>query len=222
MQNMKKLLVNAGFIVGAAFALTSCYPGGAEYVEDTDLVYTNYDPDYDFGSVNTYYLSDSIQHIVDEGDEPDKSLDSFILDEIKGNLNALGWQEFNLDDTLTGAKPDIVVVSSLMVLTTYNIYYYPWYPGWGYYWKNSDGMNYYGYGWYYPWYGTSYVTSYSTGTVIILFFDPDNVDDENQKIGLSWVGVLNGLAGSGKSSAMTRISKGMDQAFKQSPYLQGN
>lgn len=220
---MKKLFLKFSIIAGIAVALTGCYPGGAEYTTDTDLVYTNYDPAYDFDSVQTYYLGDSIRHIVDEGATIDTKYDAYILGEIKSNLDALGWQEFDLNDTLSGDKPDVVVVTALMVLTTYEVYYYP-YWGYGWYWKGSNSTNYYGYGWYYPWYGYggSYVTSYSTGTVVMLMFDPILIDDANKQIKLNWAGVLNGLAGYGAVDAQSRISDGIDQAFSQSPYLSGN
>ena len=103
----------------------------------------------------------------------DTKYDAWILEQIKTNLEALGWQEFDLNDTITGDKPDIVVVTAFMVLTTYEVYYYP-YWGYGWYWKGTSNVDYYGYGWYYPWYGYggSYVTSYTTGTVAMLMFDP--------------------------------------------------
>ncbi|MBN2173988.1 MAG: DUF4136 domain-containing protein [Bacteroidales bacterium] len=219
---MKNLLIKFAVVSGIALGLFACYPEGVETTSDTDLVYTNYDPDFNFAGVQTYYLADSIQHIVDEGEEPDRSLDSFIISEIESNLMNLGWSEF--DTTLFPEQnPDIAVVASLMVTTTYNVYYYPWYPYWGWGWyKSSNSMDYYGYGWYYPWYGTSYVTSYSTGTVAMLMFDPDRADTTNKLINLSWAGLLNGIAGYGISDAKTRITRGINQAFEQSPYLGGN
>ncbi len=218
---MKKVFLNFAIITAIALGISGCYPGGVETTSDTDLVYTNYDPAYNFADVQTYYVGDTIRHFVDEGDSPDTKYDDFILGEIKTNLNELGWQEFNLNDTITGNKPDIVVVTSILVTTTYDIYYYP-YWGYGWYWKGTGNLDYYGYGWYYPWYGTSYVTSYTTGTVAMLMYDPDLVDNENQKIKLSWAGILNGLAGYGASDSKPRISSGIDKAFEQSPYLGGN
>lgn len=217
---MKKTLIKFAFISGLAIALTGCYPGGVETTTDTDLVYTNYDPEYNFAGVQTYYIGDTIRHFVDEGDTPDTKYDSEILNDIKSNLDALGWQEFNLNDTIAGSKPDIVVVTSILVTTTYDIYYYP-YWGYGWYWKATGNMDYYNYGWYYPWYGTSYVTSYTTGTIAMIMYDPDMVDDENQLIKLNWAGILNGLAGSSAADAIPRIERGIDQAFLQSPYLSG-
>ncbi len=217
---MKKTLIKFAFISGLAIALTGCYPGGVETTSDTDLVYTNYDPEYNFAGVQTYYVGDTIRHFADDPSTIETKYDSDILDFIKTNLNEIGWVEFDLNDTISGNKPDIVVVTSILVTTTYDVYYYP-YWGYGWYWKGTGNLDYYNYGWYYPWYGTSYVTSYTTGTIAMVMYDPDLVDNVNQKIKVSWAGILNGLAGSGASDAIPRISKGIDQAFAQSPYLSG-
>ena len=44
--------------------LSGCYPEGAEYVEELDLVLTNYDDSYDFSSKTTYAMPDSIIKIT--------------------------------------------------------------------------------------------------------------------------------------------------------------
>lgn len=220
---MKQQLMNLGFAVLIASALTSCYPGGAEYTSDTDLVVTNYNPDFNFGAIQTYYMADSISHIVPEGDEPDYSNDPFVIGEMERNFADLGWER--VDSTFAG-EPDVAVTLSAIRVQNYNIYTIPWYPGWGWgwYWKSSDDANYWGYpgyGWGYPWYGGTYVTSYETGTVVWYLFDPDNVDEENEVIYLDWQGAINGLLGSSTSNTKDRISRGIEQGFRQSPYLKG-
>jgi hypothetical protein len=216
---MKKVLIKFAFISGIAIALTGCYPGGVETTSDTDLVYTNYAPDYNFAGVQTYHLSDSIQHLVDEGDDINYSYDDLITSEIRTNLDNLGWMEI---DPTPQQNADVNVVTTILVTTTYNVYYYPWYPYWGWGWyKGTKGIDYYDYGWYYP-YGTTYVSSYTTGTIAIVMFDPDKADTTNKLINVSWTGILNGLAGTGGSETKTRLTRGIDQAFIQSPYLKGN
>lgn len=219
---MKKAFLKFAFYAGLVFALSGCYPGGVETTSDTDIVYTNYAPDFNFAGVQTYYMPDSIQHIVDDGDEINYSLDDFINNEIRSNMEELGWTAF--DTTLFPEQnPDITIVTTVFVTTTYNIYSYPWYPYWGWGWyKSTGGTDYYDYGWYYPWYGTSYVTSYSTGTIAMLMFDPDKADTTNKLINLSWAGILNGIAGYGVADAKPRIERGIAKAFDQSPYLGGN
>lgn len=220
---MKRIFLKFGFAVFIALALTSCYPGGAEYTADTDLVITNYNPEFDFANVKTYYLADSVSHVVPEGDKPDYSLDPFLVGEMERNFENLGWQR--VDSTFVG-KPDIAVTLTAIKVKNYNIYTIPWYPGWGWgwYWKSSDEVSYWGYpgyGWGYPWYGGSYVTSYETGTLVWYLFDPDNVDEENEVIYLDWQGAINGVLGSSVSSTKDRITRGIDQAFRQSSYLKG-
>lgn len=212
---MRKVLFKPIMLLAIVIGLASCYPGGAEYTDDTDLVYTDYNPDYNYGAIKTFLLADSINHIVDEGADIDRSLDSFIFAELRRNLENLGWVE----DTVS---PDEAIVVSAIKVTNYNIYTMPWYPGWGWgYWKSSDYWGYPGYGWGYPWYGSSYVTSYETGTVSWKMFDPDEVDESNEIIYVNWTGAINGVLGSSTSNTKSRITRGIDQAFKQSTYLQG-
>lgn len=219
---MKKLLLKIGILTGIALALTACYPEGAEYTEDLDLVVTNYDPDYNFKGIQTYYMADSIYHIVDEGVTPDRTYDAYIISELEKNFDALGYERLDTTD-VGSSEPDVAVVVTAVKITYYDYYSYPWYPGWGWgwYWKGTDYWGYPGYGWGYPWYGGGYVTSYETGTVLWDMFDPDNVDKENEIINVEWMGAINGLLGTSKPDTKDRITRGINQAFEQSPYLRG-
>lgn len=219
---MKSSLFKLGIIAAIAIGITSCYPGGAEYTSDTDVVVTDYDPEYSFKSVQTYYLSDSIDHITEDDDEPNTKNDAYIISELERSFNSLGWTRLDSTDA-GGNPPDVSVVVRAAQVTNYNIYSYPWYPGWGWgwYWKSSDETQYWGYpgyGWGYPYYPT-YVTSYTTGTLNWFLFDPELVDEENEILNVKWVGVINGVLGSSNSSTQSRITTGINQAFNQSPYL---
>ena len=217
---MKYVLFKIGILVGIVFALNACYPGGAEYTSDTDLVVTDYNPDYNFGDIHYYYLSDSISHIVEEGEEANTTLDSYVIGLLEDQLNALGWERSK--DTLVDPAPDVSVVVAAITVTNYNIYQIPWYTGWGgdWYWKGTD-WGYPGYGWYYPWYGYSYVTSYDVGTVAWFLFDPEKVDIEEELIYIEWMGGINGVLGSRTANTKDRIARGIEQAFTQSSYLSG-
>lgn len=48
---MKKTIV---FYLGIIIMVGACYPQGPEYYEDLDLVYTNYDDQYNIASTGTY------------------------------------------------------------------------------------------------------------------------------------------------------------------------
>lgn len=219
---MRKFLFKIVMLAGITVALTACYPGGAEYTSDTDIVLTNYNEDYNFNEVQTYYLADSINYVVEEGTTPDRSLESYILSELERNFDNLGWTR--TVDSLS-SEPDVAVLVSVIKVQNYNIYSYPWYGGWGWgwYWKSTGETTYWGYpgyGWGYPWYGGgTYVTSYEVGTVFWDLFRPDNVDEENEIIYDDWRGAVNGVLGTSTSSTKNRITNGIDQAFRQSAYL---
>jgi len=222
---MKTHLTKIGMLAVIVFALTACYPGGAEYTSDTDIVITDYDEEYNFNSISTYFLSDSINHIVEEGDTPDRSMDAFILSELERNFDALGWERLAPQDSVNpGPEPDVSVVVSAIEVQNYNYWYMPWYGGWGWgwYWKSTNESTYWGYpgyGWYPPYYGGGYYTSYTTGTVAWNLFDPKLVDEDNEDIYVQWIGAINGLLGSSKSTTQTRVTNAINQAFRQSPYL---
>ena len=85
--------------------LAGCYPQGPEYVEDLDVVITDYEPSYDFGAKGTYALPDRIVKItgdVVEGDEPQFIPDvtaTAILAQIDKNMLALGWTKVPYNDS---------------------------------------------------------------------------------------------------------------------------
>jgi len=224
---IKNTLTKVGLLAIIAFALVSCYPGGAEYLDETDIIYTNYNQDFNFGEVKTYYLDDSIQHVLDEGKNPDRSLDKYIVSELERNFDALGWERIIVEDPNNpGDPPDVAVVLTLVKVKNVQYYGYPWYPGWGggwyWYYKGTNYWGYPGYGWGYPWYGGSYVTSYETGTLVFDLFNPENIDEDDETVYVEWTGGLNGVLGSSTPNTKTRITNGIDQAFRQSPYLNGN
>ncbi len=214
---MKNVFLKIAVVISIVIGIAACYPGGAEYVSDTDIVITNYDPDYNFETIQTYFLSDSIRHLVKEGEEPDRKWDDFIIGELSAHFNGLGWDRLSAADINGGQTPDADILITVATITITNIYSYPWYGGWGYGWGGYPG-----YGWGYPWYGGAYVSSYETGTVLWTMFDPEDIDEENDVVYLNWEAVINGLVGSNPVNGQTRIKNGINQAFKQSSYLSGN
>ena len=195
--------------------INACYPGGADFVDQLDVVSTNYDDEFDFTPEITYSLPDCVVEIDDEdfdnpGNEiPDCISQQFsdeILKKIRENMTSYGFQEVDVED-----DPDLIFLVSAMETTNLYYFYNPgwwwgYYPGWGP-----------GWGWYYP-YPPSYVTSYTTGTVLMQISDPDGIEDE--RVPIHWNGIINGLLQGSNSSILSRIDRNVDQAFAQSPYLQ--
>ena len=197
---MKKKIV---FYLGIIVMMGACYPQGPEYYEDLDVVYTNYDDQYDFMSKGNYAIPDKIVKITEEiiNGQPEFVDDQFagpMLQQMESNMNALGWTK--VDDPSTA---DVVLFPAVWTNTTiyywydYWCWYYPWYCGWG---------------WGYP-----RASSYTTGTLVMtLVADGDNYVDPTQV----WTSAANGLLSG--SVNMTRVSNAIDQAFEQSPYLKVN
>lgn len=202
---MKQKLLTLVFLFSLGL-LSGCYPGGAEYDSDLDVVLSGYDDKFDFQSKGTYSIPDKIVKVTGEEGEPEYINDIYatpMLQQIEKNMTAYGWTKVE-----STASPDIQILPAAWSTTTVYSYGY-----WGDYYCYWDPY-YCGGGWYYPYY--PYYTSYSTGTLVILAVDPNsiNVDDSRTVV---WTGAVNGLL-SGTYN-VDRIYNGIDQTFTQSPYL---
>jgi hypothetical protein len=204
-----KLLKFFGF-AALVFLLTQCYPEGPVYTDELDLVYSNYDPSYNFKAKHTFALPDKLMKIDDDlinGGVPKfvkEPYASQMLGMIRQNMLSRGWAEVNADQ-----NPDVKLAPVTMEVTTtvyygYGGYWDWWYGGW--------------YGWYYPYPVT---TSYSTGSLIVTMLDPNDLSPDD-KARATWTFIVNGLLEGSDSQIAQRATKGIDQAFTQSPYLKLN
>lgn len=184
------------------FLLLGCYPDGADYTDELDIVYTVYDKEYNFQNATTYSLPDKIVILGDE-DNVEFIADVYaipILARIDSNLQALGWTKVDNDE-----NPDVQVMPASWTTTTISY----WGGGYWCYWDPY----YCGGWWYYPY---PIVSSYTTGTLMMNMVEkePSSVDGRKKVV---WVGAINGLL-QGSYNA-SRINNAIDQSFKQSPYL---
>ena len=124
-------------VISLILLVSGCYPGGPEFVDQLDLVYTDYDETYNFGSLQTYALPDGVIEIDDEeSNDPPEFIDELfgdaILDRIRQNMNALGYTEVDEDVE----DPDVFILASAMKTTNLYYWYDPcywcwWGPWWG-------------------------------------------------------------------------------------------
>ncbi len=203
---------NVLFAISLAFfgLMAGCFPGGPEFVDQLDVVYTDYDEEFNFTNSLTYSLPDGVIEITDKdpGNNPPEFIDEVfsdaILDRIRQNMTAYGFTEVDEDN-----DPDIIFLASAMSNDFYYFYnpcYWCWYnPGWGP-----------GYGWGYPWY-PGYVSGYTTGTLFLQMVNPAEIAGE--EIPVVWTGVVNGLLQGSDASIVQRINVTVDRAFSQSTYL---
>jgi hypothetical protein len=192
---------NLFYFIGIIILMVSCYPEEPVYYDELDLVYTNYTASFDFASKGTYSMPDKIVKITGnlvEGQDPEfvqEPYNTQVLNTIESNMTALGWTK--VDDP---ANADLTLFPAVWTNTTI-VYYYDYWC-WYYYY-------YCGWGYYYP-----YTTSYTTGTMVM--FLTASGQDYIEPTGV-WTAALNGLF-SGEYD-VSRVNKAIDQAFKQSPYL---
>ena len=206
--------------------LISCYPGGPSDAEDLDIVGTSHDKEFDFTAVSTFSLPDTIIHIVDndQQDSLGRDFDSLIINRVRDQMISLDYIERPVD-TLNPA--DVVMLISAMSTTNSGLYFDPgwlwgywgWWPGWGGYpgapvWGPGWGMGF-------P-VGFPIYVNYATGTLFITMIDPENSDIEEKTIAVTWLAAINSLLSGTSQEKEQRITDNIDQAFKQSPYLQKN
>lgn len=156
--------------------LLGCYPEGAEYIEDYDLVITNHDKAFDFGSVNTFALPDEVVKLTGnliKGEDPEFIEDEYadiIINSIRENMEDKGWIEVLKDE-----DPDVIILPSAVSSTTFIWYYDWWYWDWWY--------PYYWWGWYYPYpiYG---------GSIKIRFIQSCGFEECNQLVNMLRLSML--------------------------------
>jgi len=187
--------------------LFGCYPDGPEYIEDFDIVLTHFNDEYEFSSQKTYARPDRIVKITgnkQDGEDPEFIPDptaALILAKIDDNMQSLGWNRVDIDE-----DPDLLLTPASWETTTINYYYDYWYWWWGGYYP----------GWGYPPY---YVSSYTTGTLLMALVDP-SIEGANGNPIPQWTGAINGILTN--SYDADRVNTAIDKTFFQSPYLKIN
>ena len=210
------------FFISTPVLFFSCYPGGTEYYNETDIVATQYDDNFDFAGNQNYFMPDTIHHVVEEGkeDDVDRSYDDEILAKIAGHMATAGYTRFESDEIADSVLVDSANVVLTVVVTTTKYSgigyipggggYWGWYPGWGW-----GGGYYPGY----PGYGYTYTYSYSTGSMFIEMIDEDGIDHEEEILPVTWQATINGLLSGDEANMQWRIDRAIDQSFEQSQYL---
>jgi hypothetical protein len=206
---MKKLFL----ALSVSLLFASCAREGPVYIDELDLVYTNFSPYFNFQEQRTYYIPDSVVFIEENlppGERPEMVNPLFadrILQRMRSNLNRRGWTQSN--DYLTA---DMIVFPAANKTVVTN-YWYNWgmwgwgFPGWG-------G----GWGWGYPGFFPPTVTTHRTGTLFVQFAYPGDIDADGY-MPVMWTMIVDGMFEGTTSGILNRIDRNVDQGFTQSPYL---
>lgn len=204
---MKRLLI---LLFTALFAqlVSSCYPEGADNIEDYDVAMTNYDTGIQFSSFSTFAIADTIVYFSDEKEpHPNHQFDEKIVELVTENFTARNYQQVD-----TNASPSFVVTISAFSNINYAYYVDNWYDRWGWYWGWWGGP----FDIYYPWYPIG-IYAYRTGTLVIDMISTTHRADN--KINVVWSGIVDGLLQGSPKFIERRIEEQIRQCFDQSPYL---
>jgi hypothetical protein len=105
-----------GWVTVLLIVLSGCYPNGPEFIQDYNIVVTDYDPDFDFGSRKTYYMPDTINfetNITGEDiEERLREIEALILDVVEDNMADKNYDRI---DTTSIADPDLVLTRPLQL-----------------------------------------------------------------------------------------------------------
>lgn len=201
-------------LLALAALFQACQPEpDAKQLIDQLVVATNYDQAADFSSYATYSIpTDTIGLISNSTNDTIivASKSTFprpVLNEIKSNLNALGYTQVDRNQ-----NPDLGI--NVLVVNDFNVFQQVVYPNnWGY--PGNYYSGYYGYNsWYYYPYINTY--AYNTGVLIVEIVDLKNRTPDN-KVKVVWDAYMGDVY-----STIDLIPQSVDavrQAFVQSPYL---
>ena len=169
--------------VGALVSACSWGPGALEETRDQILTVARKGENANFTNYHTFAIADSIS-VVEDGKKfrVDNDTTDLIVAQIVVNLNKYGYTQ-----VVRAENPDLLVDVSYIKKT--NTYMYPGYwDDWDWWW---DSFDYPWYGWnpYYPYQMPQFISSYTTGSLIIEMVDVTNVASE-QSVPVVWHGLV--------------------------------
>jgi len=202
--------------------LYSCYPKGAEYVDELDTYVSKFDPDYfkpgDF-VLGTFAMPEEITYYKNGKlvEDHDHTYDPQILGLFENNMKNVGYTPVSAgEDTVFAVSADVHELTQAGYI--YPPYWggpwYPYYPGGWYPWYPW----YPGGGYWYPWYPTYY--SFQTGTVIFRIGNISKRDTVNDtvRVPIIYVGAIDGLLQGSQQYINQRVEAGINQLFEQAPF----
>ena len=190
-------------------------PGG-----QTILIESFHDTSFDFTSLRTFAMPDTVVHrgaARDVASDVTRSYDRGIIDHARADLVALGFTEVQQPSRV---RPDFVVLIETPSDSGYPAWSnHPWYDVWGFY---------SGWGWYtptfnvewsliYPWYPSLEVPGYARGSLLFTLVATAPLDSTSKQLRSSWAGAAGSLLSSGLSGS--DIEQAIDIMFILSPYL---
>ena len=204
----------------------SCYPKGAEYVDELDAYISKYDPDFfnenatdTIKKYNTFALPDEISYYKDGKlvDDHEHDYDAEVLYKIKEKMTGVGFTEVHdfVDTALVISVESHELTNGGYIYPPDWGYWDPWYPGYPGGWQPWYPWNP---GGWYPWYPTYY--TFQTGTLIINIGNVAKLETigDTVRVPVIYIGAIDGLLQGSDQYIKDRVDNGIDQLFEQAPF----
>jgi hypothetical protein len=199
--------------VAAALVVAACNNGDFISPGVSGSVVTVVDSGPALSSAVTFALPDTIVELPVGRTTLSHASDSLIIASIRQQLLAMGWQDVGTNPT---PRPDVVVLVAAQTRIQTGVFYTDWFGGWGYlpYWDPFVGASW---GWGAPAGAIPY--EFPAGTLLIAMLDLRAQNEARQSIPMLWAAAIDGVL-SNVTATTERALFGVDQAFKQSQYLE--
>lgn len=118
---MKRLLI---LLLTGLFAqlVVSCYPEGADNIEDYDVAITNYDKGADFSAFTTFSIPDTVVYFANDNSasKPSHEFDDAVIKAVTDNFVAMGYEKVADPTATTPAEdlPSFIVTVSAFLMST--------------------------------------------------------------------------------------------------------
>lgn len=202
------------WLLFTVFFAWSCIPSGPDDVTQLDFIYSNHNPDYNFGQGETFARPQNIVILRDVppviGQMPptvDFVISQNILDAISFNMISRGYRQVSQFN-----DPDFIILPTLSENGILSFNYDWWFWDW---WVPNLG---YGLNVQYPNFNPARITAVNQGTILLQLVDMKNAVP-NQPLTVNWIAAVNGAITGSQSNNASRAVSGINQAFTQSPFL---
>ena len=200
---MKAKLVLIAF-VGALVSACSWGPGSLDETRDQILTIAHKTDAVDFTKFSSFAITDSIT-VVNDGMKVRLSdaTANLIIAQVVRNMNLYGYTQVQPDE-----NPDLLV--DLAYIQRTNTYMYPGYwSDWDWWW-DWNGYPWWGWDPYYPYQMPAFISSYTTGSIVIEVADVVNVATEST-VPVVWHGLVREILNG--SHTQQELLSSIDEVF---------
>ena len=216
LRRMCTLLPAIGLLTGMAVACDD-----DDLVVDvvpTPVVRTIRNPAFDFATLRTFAMPDTVAHFNTTGSTSSdltRAFDRVVFQQLRANLTARGYVEVLNPQT---TQPDFVVLIGVMsnIQTAYQTYSFN--PTTAITAGGEDAPGFTN-DWtiVYPFYSSANVITFDRGTFLVTFVPTATLNAPARKLDAEWAGSATSLLVEGANESLVRAS--VDEMFVQSPYL---